>query len=248
MKKRETILITGASGKIGSEILKELIKKNYNIIGTYSRNKIKIKTNNINQKIFLKKLDQSKEKNIKNLIKFIDKEKLDLKGIINCVVLRPMKKGLNDTLKNWEKSIKVNSNAVYLLNKHFCIFFKKKGFGRIIHIGSIYSSIGPDFKLYKGENFELEPDYIYNKFGMVGLTKYFASKYGTNNITVNMISPGGVKSNQSKSFKNKYSKKTFLNRMANINEIGGLVEYILSKKSSYLTGQNIILDGGYTSN
>ena len=62
-----------------------------------------------------------------------------------------------------------------------------------------------------------------------------------------MISPGGVLADQSKSFKLKYSK-TFLKRMANKNEIFGLVEYILSQKSSYLTGQNIILDGGYTSN
>ena len=62
----------------------------------------------------------------------------------------------------------------------------------MIHIGSIYSSMGPDFKLYKNESFELEPDYLYNKFGMVGLTKYFASKYGEYNVTVNMISPGGV--------------------------------------------------------
>ena len=83
---------------------------------------------------------------------------------------------------------------------------------------------------------------------MVGLTKYFASKFGGDNVTVNMISPGGVLSDQSKSFKYKYSKKTFLKRMANRNEIFGLVDYILSKKSSYLTGQNIILDGGYTSN
>ena len=141
-----------------------------------------------------------------------------------------------------------SSNSTYLLSKYFCEYFKRKKFGRIIHIGSIYSSVGPDFKLYKNENFELEPDYLYNKFGMVGLTKYYASKYGENNITVNMISPGGVQSEQSKSFKIKYSKKTFLNRMARKNEISGLVEFILSEKSSYLTGQNIILDGGYTSN
>ena len=83
---------------------------------------------------------------------------------------------------------------------------------------------------------------------MVGLTKYFASKFGKNNITINMVSPGGILSKQSKSFKTKYSKKTFLNRMAHKNEIFGLVDYILSEKSSYLTGQNIILDGGYTSN
>ena len=248
MKKKQTILITGASGKLGSAILNDLIKKNYNIIGTYSKNKIKLKMNKINQEVFFKKFDQLKEKNIKHLIKFINEEKLNLIGVVNCAVLRPMKKGLNDSLKNWEKSIKINSNSTYLLNKYFCDFFRNKGFGRIIHIGSIYSAIGPDFKLYKGENFELEPDYIYNKFGMVGLTKYFASKYGKHNVTVNMISPGGVKSNQSKSFQSKYSKKTFLNRMANIDEIGGLVDYILSEKSSYLTGQNIILDGGYTSN
>ena len=63
-----------------------------------------------------------------------------------------------------------------------------------------------------------------------------------------MVSPGGVKSNQSKSFKKNYSKKTFLNRMAKKDEISGLIEFLLSKKSSYLTGQNIVLDGGYTSN
>ena len=245
---KATILVTGASGKIGYEILNELIKKKINVIGTYSKKKFTLKSNNSNQNIFIKKFDQSKIKDIKNLIKFINKEKLDLKGVVNCAVLRPMKKGSNDSFRNWEKSIRVNANSIYLINNFFCNYFKKKKFGRIINIGSIYSSIGPDFELYKGENFELEPDYIYNKFGMVGITKYFASKYGKNNITVNMISPGGVVSNQSKSFKLKYSKKTFLNRMANRKEIFGLVDYILSEKSSYLTGQNIILDGGYTSN
>ena len=159
-----------------------------------------------------------------------------------------MKKGSKDNIKNWTKSILVNSNSSYLINKKFGDYFYNKKFGRIVHIGSIYSVVGPDFNLYKNENFELEPDYLYNKFGMVGLVKYFASKYGDKNVTVNIVSPGGIKSNQSKSFIKKYSKKTFIKRMANAEEISGLVEFLLSKKSSYLTGQNIILDGGYTSN
>ncbi len=240
----KTIIITGASGKVGNAILKDLSYKSYKIIATYKSNKIKLKSKNI----IIKKLDQSREQDITNLLKFISKEKLNLIGIVNCGVLRPMKKGSKDSIKNWTKSILVNANASYLINKKFGDYFYKKKFGRIVHIGSIYSVVGPDFNLYKNENFELEPDYLYNKFGMVGLVKYFSSKYGDKNVTVNMVSPGGIKSNQSKNFIKKYSKKTFLKRMANAGEISGLIEFLLSKKSSYLTGQNIILDGGYTSN
>ena len=88
----KTILVTGASGKIGFEIFKELVSRNFNLIGTYSKNKIKIKKKNNSQKIYLKKLDQSNEKNIKDLLRFISKQKLDLVGVVNCSVLRPMKK------------------------------------------------------------------------------------------------------------------------------------------------------------
>ena len=182
----KTIIITGASGKVGNAILKDLSGKDYKIIATYKSNKIKLKSKNI----IIKKLDQSKELDISNLIKFISKKKLNLIGIINCGVLRPMKKGSKDNIKNWTKSILVNSNSSYLINKKFGDYFYNKKFGRIVHIGSIYSVVGPDFNLYKNENFELEPDYLYNKFGMVGLVKYFASKYGDKNVTVNIVSPG----------------------------------------------------------
>ena len=103
MNIKDTILVTGASGKIGHEIFKELIDKNYNVIGTYSKKKFRFKSKNLHQKIYIKKFNQSNIKDIKNLIKFINKEKLNLRGVVNCAVLRPMKKGSKDSLKNWEK-------------------------------------------------------------------------------------------------------------------------------------------------
>ena len=74
MNKRNTILVTGASGKIGYEIFKELIEKNFDVIGTYSKRKIKYKSKKKNQNIFIKKFDQSNIKDVKNLIKFINKK------------------------------------------------------------------------------------------------------------------------------------------------------------------------------
>lgn len=248
---KKFIFLTGSNGKLGNSILKHLLNKNYNIISAYNKNfeKITPLLKNYKEQIKMFHYEQHKETSNKKLLKFLQTNNIKLLAGINCSVTRPMKKGLDDSIKNWEKSILVNSSATFLFNKYLCNYFKKNNIkGKIVNIGSIYGSIGPDFNLYKNENFIIEPDYFYNKFGMHGLTKFFASKFGKNNINVNMISPGGILGKQSMSFKKKYSKKTFLNRMAIETEFNDLAEFLISDKSSYITGQNLIADGGYTSN
>jgi len=249
---RKFILITGSNGKIGSSIVKKLLKKNYNVIATYNEKKDRISKvlnkNKSKDNFLLYKFRQEKIFEYKKFFNYLIKHKIELIAGINTAVIRPMKKGLKDSFFNWEKSIKVNSNLNFLFTKNLCDYFSKKGSGKVINIGSIYGSVGPDMNLYKNENFQLEPDYVYNKFALVGLTKYFASVYGKYKVNVNLISPGGFMEKQSKKFQLKYSKKTFLNRMANYDEINGLVIYLISNNSSYMTGQNLILDGGFTSN
>ena len=246
------ILVTGSNGKIGNKIISSLLKTEYSVIATYNvnNNNLKkiIKLNKFKKKLFIFKYRQHLIKDNIKLIKFIKKNKFNVKAAINSATIRPMKKGLKDSIANWEKSIKINSNMNYLFNKYMCQYFKEKGGGKIINIGSIYGVVGPDLNLYDGENFTLEPDYVYNKFALLGLTKYFASFYGKNRVLVNTISPGGFEEKQSNSFKKKYSKKTFAGRMAKYNEINGLISYLISDEATYLTGQNIILDGGFTSN
>ena len=246
------ILVTGSNGKIGINIIKYLLKNEYNVIATFNKNydklKVVIKAKKYKTKLILYQYRQHDLDENKKLLSFIKKNKLDIIAAINSAAIRPMKKGLNDSFANWEKSIKINSNLNYLFNKNMCEYFKKKGGGKIINIGSIYGVVGPDVNLYHNENFSLEPDYAYNKFALIGLTKYFASFYGKHKVIVNTISPGGFEEKQSNSFKKKYSKKTFVGRMAKYEEINGLIKYLISEETNYLTGQNLILDGGFTSN
>lgn len=246
---KEYILITGSNGLLGSSLTKLFLENNFNIIATYNQNQknlIKIKKKYKN--LILIKFNPNIVSSYNELFKKISKNKIKIIAAINSMVIRPSKNGANDRLSLWKKSIVVNSEATYLFSKFFCkYFYKKKISGSLINIGSIYSCIGPDFNIYKNENFELEPDYLYNKFGMYGLTKYFASKYGKFNIRVNMVSPGGIINNQSKTFIKKYSSKTFLKRMCYKDEVFGLVKYLSTNESSYMTGQNLILDGGYVS-
>lgn len=250
---KKFILVTGANGKIGSQIVKSLIDNDYNVLATYNKKKNRIskiisKINTSKNNFIILKFQQSSEIENKKFFNSLKKKKIILVAGINTAVIRPMKKGLNDTFSNWEKSIKINANINYLFTKNMCDYLKKNGGGKVINLGSIYGSVGPDLNIYKNEDFELEPDYVYNKFALIGLTKYFASMYGKYNINVNAISPGGFLEKQSKKFIAKYSKKTFLNRMANYDELDGLVKYLVSDQSSYMTGQNLILDGGFVSN
>ena len=120
----------------------------------------------------------------------------------------------------------------------------KKKRGNIINIGSDLSVIAPDQSIYKHLNYVKPSSYSIIKHGMVGLTKYYSALFGKYNIRCNCLSPGGVFNNQEKKFVSNLKKKIPLKRMATKYDCIGSVQYLCSDASSYLTGQNIIVDGG----
>jgi NAD(P)-dependent dehydrogenase (short-subunit alcohol dehydrogenase family) len=122
----------------------------------------------------------------------------------------------------------------------------KQGFGSIINMTSIYGVVGNDFTIYEGTEIKTAAPYAAIKGGLINLTRYLASAYGKNNIRFNCVSPGGIFDNQNPKFVKAYENKVPLKRMGNPNDIAPVVSFLLSDDSKYITGQNIIVDGGWT--
>jgi len=106
--------------------------------------------------------------------------------------------------------------------------------------------VGPDFSLYEGLGWDIPPDYFFHKGGMIQLTRYAASKLGPQGVRVNCISPGGFFNDQDSVFLERYSARTVLGRMANEEDLQGVIVFLASDASAYITAANIPVDGGYT--
>jgi NAD(P)-dependent dehydrogenase (short-subunit alcohol dehydrogenase family) len=153
-------------------------------------------------------------------------------------------------LSQWNQIMDINLGGMFLVAKHVGKFMveQNKG-GSIIQTSSIYGIMGPDNRIYEG-SFYLEHQintpavYSASKSAVIGLTKYLATYWANKGIRVNTITPGGIESGQNEVFKQKYSNRVPLQRMGKPHEIAGALLYLASDASAYVTGQNIIIDGG----
>jgi NAD(P)-dependent dehydrogenase (short-subunit alcohol dehydrogenase family) len=118
--------------------------------------------------------------------------------------------------------------------------------GSIINLGSTYGMVGPDFSIYEDTALMMPAAYAAIKGGIINFTRYLASYYGKDGIRINCISPGGVENNQPGPFVEKYVRKTLLGRMARPRDMAGAAVYLASDASAYVTGHNLVVDGGWT--
>jgi NAD(P)-dependent dehydrogenase (short-subunit alcohol dehydrogenase family) len=149
----------------------------------------------------------------------------------------------------WNRSIAVNLTGVFLACRILGPLLKEKG-GSVINIASTYGIVAPDQSLYvDGDGRRLmfkSPVYPATKAGVLGLTKYLASYWGESNIRVNALSPGGVENGQDAEFIRAYAAKTMLRRMACSDDYEGAILFLASDASRYMTGSNLVVDGGWT--
>lgn len=145
----------------------------------------------------------------------------------------------------WRAALEVNLTAVFVLAQAAEPVLRAGGHGNIINIGSIYGMVGPDMRIYEGTNFGNPAAYAASKGGLLQLTRWLATALAPS-IRVNSITPGGVWRNQPASFCEQYTSRTPLERMATEGDLKGALAYLASDMSAYVTGQNIVVDGGWT--
>jgi NAD(P)-dependent dehydrogenase (short-subunit alcohol dehydrogenase family) len=154
-------------------------------------------------------------------------------------------------LEEWDYVMRVNLTGPALCAQVFGGGMAARGAGSIVNILSIYGVVAPDQRIYDGALYEgraINTPAIYSasKAGLWGLTKYLASYWGAQGVRVNAVTPGGIFSGQNDQFVDNYSARTMMNRMGEPHEIADAVAFLASDGSSYVTGQNLIVDGGLT--
>ncbi len=245
----KTALVTGAAGLYGQAILDGLAEAGARVhIASRDLKKLEEvaaarRARGHDVKAF--RFDQSSLKSIEKLGRDVAKEGLDV--LVNNAATRPMK-SYNDPVKNFAASMQTNATGLFALTRAMGEIMENQKSGSIINIGSIQGMIGPDAWLYEGLPFNgFIPDYFFHKGGMLNFTRYLAAQYGPAGIRCNLLSPGGVTSDRvPPKFMKRYSARTFLGRMAALEDIQGAVVFLASDASRYITGTNLPVDGGYT--
>ncbi|WP_374615146.1 SDR family oxidoreductase [Sphingorhabdus sp.] len=145
----------------------------------------------------------------------------------------------------WRRAIEVNLTAVFDLCQGLLPLLQAAPGASVVNIGSIYGMLGPDWALYAGTTMANPAAYAASKGGLLQLTRWLATTLAPA-VRVNAISPGGVWRGQPESFIDKYEARTPLGRMAGEEDFAGALAYLASDLSSYVTGQNLVVDGGWT--
>lgn len=198
-------------------------------------------------------LDLGDEVSINSLVKdtIAKYGKIDI--LVNNAVLRVANADLEEvTADAIEKEAKVNTTGMMLITKAVIKPMRRQGRGNIINISSIRGVDGPHFPVYGNTGMTSGIHYTFEKWGIIGFTKWISNYYGKYNIRANCISPGGYSEEEGKAgkedgeFTKNYKNLTPLGRFAHEDDIKGPVVFLASEASGYVTGQNLLVDGGWT--
>ena len=255
--KNRRALITGGNGHIGRVFALTLAELGADLIlvdhpGSDYKNLTKEIKESFKVEVLTIDCDLSINNERKKLISFINKKITGINILVNNAALvgTSKLKGWatdfeNQSVETWRSALEINLTAIFSISQGLTPILKKNKGANIINLGSTYGTWGPDHRIYEGTSMGNPAAYAASKGGVIQLTRWLATTLASSNIRVNAISPGGVYRNQPKTFVKKYNSRTPLGRMACEDDFRGAIAYLASDLSSYVTGQNLAVDGGW---
>jgi NAD(P)-dependent dehydrogenase (short-subunit alcohol dehydrogenase family) len=241
--KNKIVLVTGGSGLLGAEMIKDLKMRGAKALNL----DLDCKNDWEKGTLFC---DITSDKSIREVITKILEKYSFIHGLVNNAYPRTKDWGTsfeNIEPESWRNNVDWQLNSYFFFNQQVLRQMRTQGFGSIVNITSIYGVVGNDFTIYEGTNIIPPAAYSAIKGGLINFTRYLASYYGKYKIRVNCVSPGGIFDNQPEPFVAAYENKVPLKRMGNPDDIAPAVSFLLSDDAKYITGQNLVVDGGWTS-
>jgi NAD(P)-dependent dehydrogenase (short-subunit alcohol dehydrogenase family) len=251
---KKVIVVTGGAGLLGKAFIKEILAHGGIAILTDINTSLaqefidEIKVEYPDH-FSVANMDITNKSSINSLINDISKRY----GGIDCLVNNAYPKSKNYgkqiedvSYEDFSENISTHVGGYFLTSQQFGSFFKNHKGGNIINIGSIYGTLAPRFELYKNTEMTVPVEYAAIKSSIIQLTKYFAQYFKKDNIRVNCLSPGGVLDNQPASFVRSYNSFCSKKGMLEPLDVANTLIFLLSDSSKFITGQNLILDDGFS--
>ena len=244
-------IITGASRGLGEEFAK-LASEFGGIVGIIASNQEKLKAvaeNLKNCSVITYTCDFTNQEEVDALILELQSDFKKIDVLINNVGSFETGDLESTSLKQVNKMLSINFKAAFSITQSFLSQFKAQKKGVIINISSIYGLVGPDQRIYGKSRLNSPAFYSATKGALVNLTRYLAAYWHQKNIRVNTLTLGGVfdsKLHKDKNFVKNYSNKTMMGRMGKKEDFDGALLFLASDASGYVTGTNIVVDGGWT--
>lgn len=247
--RHKIILVSGGAGLYGSSIVEGLAEAGATvIIASRNAESLKAKAQQFREnglEVHAMPVDQGNHESILILKSEIEKKFGRLNVFINNAVSRPIRNLENYTVERFSESMRINATGAMDMLREMSDLMAKSGGGSIINIASMMGMFGPDLSNYEDTDMGWPPpDYFFHRAGIINLTRYLARTLADKKIRVNCVSPGGLFNHQPQRFLENYCKKVPVGRMANNDDIKGIMVLLASDAGAYINGENILMDGG----